>query len=93
VGLAIICVGGYLTLNSLWNGSEKSIAADIGLRLVTTGYLMAVASGMADVFGFGNHTFPRVPYFGPWQAVGVMIGEATIIIGLLMLIPYPRRKI
>src|SRR4030067_1038603 len=53
VGLAIICLGGYITLNSLWNGSQKSILADIGLRLVTTGYLVAVASGMADIFGFG----------------------------------------
>jgi len=92
VGLAIMCMGGYITLNALWNGSQKSILADIGLRLVTTGYLMAVASGMADIFGFGNHSFPKIPYFGPWQAVGVMIGEAAIAIGLLMIIPYPRKQ-
>ncbi len=92
VGLAILCMGGYISLNSLWNGSQKSILADIGLRLVTTGYLMAVASGMADVLGFGNHSFPKIPYFGPWQATGVMIGEAAIVVGLLMVIPYPRRQ-
>ena len=92
VGLAIICIGGFVTLNTFWNGSEKSIIADIGLRLVTTGYLMAVASGMADVFGLGNHTFPKIPYFGPWQAIGVMIGEAAIAIGMLMLIRYPYRS-
>jgi len=92
VGLAILCIGGYITLNALWNGSQKSILADIGLRLVTTGYLMAVASGMADVFGFGNHAFPKIPYFGPWQAIGVMIGEATIAIGLLMVIPFPHKQ-
>lgn len=92
VGLAIICIGGFITLNALWNGEEKSIAADFGLRLVATGYVIAVATGMADVFGLGNHTFPNIPYFGPWQAVGVMIGEAVILIGFLMIIPYPRRR-
>jgi hypothetical protein len=88
VGLAFMCLGGYFSLNALWNGHEKSIVADIGLRLVATGYVIAVASGMADVFGIGNHPFPRIPYFGAWQALGVLIGEAVIGIGLLMMIPY-----
>jgi len=90
VGLAIICVGGYFTLNALWNGLEKTIAADVGLRLVATGYVIAVASGMADVFGFGTHPFPKIPYFGPLQALGVMVGEAVIALGFFMLIPFHR---
>jgi hypothetical protein len=88
VGLALICVGGYISLNTLWNGMEKTIIADVGLRVVSTGYVIAVASGMADVFGFGNHPFPKIPYFGPVQAIGVMIGEALIAIGFLLLIPF-----
>lgn len=88
IGLAMICLGGYIGLNALWNGSQKSILADIGLRMVSTGYVIAVASGMADVFGFGTHNFPQIPYFGPLQAVGVMIGEVIISIGFAMLIPY-----
>ncbi len=88
VGLAMMCVGGYLGLIALWNGRQKTIAADIGLRLVATGYVVAVASGMADIFGFGNQPLPLIPYFGPWQAVGVMIGEVAIIIGFVLLIPY-----
>ena len=92
VGLAMICLGGYLVLNTLWNGTEKTIAADIGYRLVATGYVVAVASGMADVFGFGNQPFPEIPYFGPWQAMGVMAGEIIIALGFLLLIPFPRRS-
>jgi hypothetical protein len=88
VGLALISLGGYISLSALWNGHQKSIAADIGLRLVSTGYVFAVASGMADIFGFGSHPFPLIPYFGPWQIIGVTIGEAVIAIGLLLLIPY-----
>jgi hypothetical protein len=92
IGLAFMCLGGFITLNALWNGSQKSILADIGLRLVATGYLVAVASGMADILGFGNHPFPRIPYFGPLQAIGVIIGEVAIALGFLMIIPYPRKR-
>jgi hypothetical protein len=88
VGLALMCMGGYTGLNALWNGTEKSIAADIGLRLVATGYVVAVACGMADIFGIGNQPYPDIPYFGPWQAVGVMVGEVIIAVGLILLIPY-----
>lgn len=91
VGLAILCLSGFMTLNSLWNGSQKSILADIGLRLVATGYLVVVASSMADLLGFGNHTFPAIPYLGPLQAIGVIIGEIAIVAGFIMMVPYPRR--
>lgn len=92
IGLASICMGGYITLSSLWNGSQRTIGADIGLRLVATGYVISVASGMADVFGFGSQPFPKIPYFGPLQAVGVIIGEAVIASGFLLLIPQHRKK-
>jgi len=88
VGLAIICLGGYTSLWGLWKGMERSIAADIGLRLVATGYLISVFSGMADILGMGSQTFPQVPFFGPIQALGVLIGEIVIAVGFLLLIPY-----
>jgi hypothetical protein len=92
VGLALICMGGYVALNTLWNGKEKTIAADIGYRMVATGYVFAAVSGMADVFGFGSQPFPAVPYFGPWQASGVMFGQVMIIVGFLLLIPRREKK-
>ena len=87
IGLAMICLGGNLSLTSLWSGQQKSIAAEIGLRLVATGYVIAFTSGLADVFGMGNQPWPLIPYFGPWQSVGVMIGELVIGIGFLLMIP------
>lgn len=89
VGLALICLGGYLALNSLWNGMQKTIAADIGFRLVSTGYVIAVISGMADVLGFGTQTFPEIPYFGIWQAIGVISGTMIVALGFLLLTPIP----
>jgi hypothetical protein len=89
VGLAMICLGGFITLNSLWNSREKTIAADIGYRLVSTGYVIAVMTGMADVFGIGSQIYPKIPHFGIWQVVGVIIGVMTIAIGFILMIPYP----
>ncbi len=88
VGLALICIGGFVGLSALWGKEQRSIIADIGLRLVGTGYVVAVFTGMADVFGMGTQPSPNVPYFGPWQAAGVLIGQSVIALGFLMLIPY-----
>jgi hypothetical protein len=90
VGLAIICLGGYIGLLALWGGAQRSIAADIGLRMVSTGYVISVFAGMADVFGMGTHPLPNVPYFGPVQATGVVFGEIFIAVGFLLMIPYKR---
>jgi hypothetical protein len=90
VGLGIICLGGYISLVALWNGGPKSIASDIGLRLVSTGYVISVACGMADIFGFGSNNYPTIPVFGIYQQIGVMIGEVVIAVGLLLLIPFKR---
>ncbi len=92
IGLAIICVGGYISLLANWRKRESTIAADVGSRLVATGYVVAVFSGMADVFGFGTQLRPKLPFFGPWQALGVMIGELIILIGFLLLLPYGKPK-
>ncbi len=93
IGLAIICVGGYISLMALWKDQRPSIAVDFGVRFVSTGYVVAVFSGMADVFGFGSHPLPGVPFFGGLQARGVILGQAIIAIGFLLLIPYKRRSV
>lgn len=92
VGLALMCVGGYISMMALWNKETPSILADIGLRLVATGFVIAVFAGMADVFGFGSHPLPEVPYFGGWQTRGVEIGQAIIAIGFLFMIPYKTKQ-
>lgn len=88
VGLAIMCLGGYTSMTALWQDKRTSIAADIGVRLVATGYVITVFAGMADIFGLGSHPLPGVPYFGGWQARGVEIGQAIIAVGFLLLIPH-----
>ena len=88
IGLAILCLGGYMGLHALWWNLERSIISDIGSRLVSTGYVFTVFAGLADIFGMGSHPFPQIPYFGPWQATGVLIGQGIIALGFLLMIPF-----
>ncbi|MBT3337466.1 MAG: hypothetical protein HN855_00585 [Anaerolineae bacterium] len=92
VGLAIICIGGYVGLIALWGDDERSIAADIGLRLVSTGYVLSVFTGMADVFGMGTQPLPGIPFFGPLQAIGMEIGQGVILLGFLLTIPIKKLR-
>jgi hypothetical protein len=87
VGLGIIVMGSYLTLNAFWLNGKKTIAADLGSRVISTGYVICVFTAMADIFGLGSHRLPNV-FFGPLQARGVAIGMATIALGFLLLIRY-----
>jgi hypothetical protein len=89
VGLALICIGGFVGISALWGREQRSILADFGSRLIGTGYVISVFAGMADVFGMGAQTLPDdIPYFGPLQAMGVLVGQFVIAVGFLMFIPY-----
>lgn len=90
VGLGIICLSGNFIVRALWRHTVPSIAADIGTRFVSTGFVIVVFSGLADVFGIGSQTLPNVPYFGVWQARGMEIGMGVIAIGFVMMFPYQK---
>jgi hypothetical protein len=88
-GLALLCLGGFITFKSCQRSDrEQSLAQDIGIRLVATGYLISLISAMADVFGFGTQIWPAYPFFGPRQATGVVVGEAIIAVGFLLYMPF-----
>ena len=94
IGLGLVCIGGTTTLRGLCKERQPSIAAEIGARIIATGYIIAVFSGLADIFGLGSHPYPEyTPYFGDWQARGVQIAEGFIAIGMLMMIPYTRNPL
>jgi len=91
IGIMVICLGGYTAIHALWRRQTPSITADIGMRLVSTGYVVVAFSCLADVFGVGTHPLPGVPYFGVWQARGMEIGSAIIAIGFILMFP-PSKK-
>lgn len=91
VGLLLLCLGGTFALNSLWPKHWRSLAADIGLRVAWSGWVLAGVAAMADILGLGTSPLSTThTYFGFWQARGVVLGEIVIIIGLLLMIPYKR---
>jgi hypothetical protein len=90
IGIGIVCLAGYVLVHALWRRTIPSITADIGARFVSTGYVIALFSGMADVFGIGSQAFPMVPFFGVWQARGMEIGLGFIAIGFVMMFPYQK---
>jgi hypothetical protein len=92
VGLGIICLTGYWAVHLLWRHQTPSITADFGMRFISTGYVIAIFTGLADVFGIGSHTLPNIPFFGVWQARGMEIALGIIAIGFIMMFPYPRKK-
>lgn len=90
LGLGLLALGGYLSLRSMWRGVPISIAAEIGSRVIATGYVVAVFTGMADIFGFGSQPIAMMtPSFGEWQARGVELGELLIAIGFILMFRPP----
>jgi hypothetical protein len=71
----------------MWRGRSRPVIAEFGARFVGTGYVIALASGMADVFGLGTRPLPSVPFFGYWQGAGVLAGEIVMIVGFVMMSP------
>jgi len=94
IGLAMLCLGGYLSFKACqFTDRIQSLAQDIGVRLVATGYIVSLISGMADVFGFGTQSWPALPFFGPRQAAGVIAGEIIIAIGFILYMPFFSREV
>jgi hypothetical protein len=86
-GLGLIALGGYFAMEGLWRDRQKLVVTEIGGRLIGTGYVIALTSGMADVFGLGTRPLPSVPFFGYWQGMGVLIGQIVMLVGFALMSP------
>jgi hypothetical protein len=84
-------VGGSFALTSLWPRHWRSIAADIGLRVAWSGWVMAAVAALADILGLGTRPLTTTTtFFGFWQARGILLGEALIFIGFFLMIPFQK---
>jgi hypothetical protein len=88
-GLGLISGGAYIVMQALWRDKPTSILFQIGMRFLQTGFVIALFTGLADVFGLGSHSLPK-PFFGPLQSAGVQIGEFVIGLGIIMMFPFHR---
>ena len=88
-GLALLLVGSYATVFVVRNGRPNSLRADIGLRLIATGYVVAAAASLADFIGLGAQSMPEI-YFGPIQVIGLVVGVILSLLGVVLY--WPRRE-
>jgi hypothetical protein len=88
IGFSILIFGAFIFVQSTYYaGVRHNLAQQIGVRLSMTGLLIATASGLADVLGFGSHPVGiegQRPLMGTWQASGVLGGFAIASIGVII---------
>lgn len=90
-GLALLLLGATLTVRVVRNAHPNTLRSEIGLRMIATGYVFAVAASFADFLGIGTHTLPTISY-GPMQVGGLIFGVVISLIGVLLYWPgAPRR--
>jgi hypothetical protein len=90
-GLAILLLASYATVHVVRNGKPTSLRADIGLRLLATGYVVAAVASLADFIGVGAQRMPLIA-FGPVQVVGLVIGVLLSLLGVILYWPRGKRK-
>ncbi len=87
IGITLMTAAGYIfTASRRPAGRQRSLLADIGIRLGLTGLLACYVAGLADMVGVGTHhasSFER-PFLGPLQLIGIVIGMLGVLGGLLL---------
>jgi hypothetical protein len=80
-GLALLLLGAFLTVRVVRNGRPMSLRAEIGTRLIATGFVVSATATLADFLAIGSHHLPWI-YFGPLQVGGLVAGVIVSLIGL-----------
>jgi hypothetical protein len=89
-GFAVLLIGAYATVRVVRNHRPTSLRADIGLRLIATGYVVVATASLADFIGIGAQRLPYV-FFGPIQVIGLLTGVLLSLLGVILY--WPRRKV
>ena len=86
LGLGLLLLGATMSVRVIRNGYPNSLKSEVGLRLIATGYVFAVAASFADFLGIGSHSLPGISY-GPLQVVGLLIGVLISLLGVILYWP------
>lgn len=84
LGITALTAAMFLHINALRQETDRSLQADIGVRLAATGLVFAYVTGLSDLFGIGTHVEPQFerPFVGPLQLGGLALAVLVIVIGL-----------
>lgn len=86
LGITALTAALFFHINTLRQESERSLQADIGVRLAATGLVFAYVTGLSDLIRIGTHVEPQFerPFVGPLQLGGLALAVVVIIIGLAL---------
>lgn len=85
-GLGLLLVGATMSVRVIRNGHPNTLKSEVGLRLIATGYVLAVAASFADFLGIGSHSLPGISY-GPLQVFGLALGVLVSLFGVILYWP------
>jgi hypothetical membrane protein len=83
LGLGILLLGATLAMKVIRNGHPTTLRSEVGLRLIATGYVLAVTASLADFLGIGSHALPGISY-GPLQVTGLALGVMVSLLGVIL---------
>jgi hypothetical membrane protein len=83
LGLGILLLGATLAMKVIRNGYPTTLRSEVGLRLIATGYVLAVTASLADFIGIGSHALPGISY-GPLQVFGLALGVMVSLFGVIL---------
>lgn len=85
-GFSLLILGALIYVKYAYYPDQPSnLAQQIGSRLALTGLIISGLIGFSDTLGFGSHTRAEgEPYFGTWQAVGIVLGFLIASIGIMI---------
>ena len=83
LALGILLLGPTLAMRVIRNGHPTTLRSEVGLRLIATGYVLAVTASFADFLGIGSHALPGILY-GPLQVTGLALGVIVSLLGVIL---------
>jgi len=83
LGLGILLLGATMAMKVIRNGHPTTLRSEVGLRLIATGYVLAVTASFADFIGIGSHALPGISY-GPLQVTGLALGVLVSLLGVIL---------
>ncbi|MBK7895963.1 MAG: hypothetical protein WAS33_23110 [Candidatus Promineifilaceae bacterium] len=86
LGITALTAALFFHINALRQEMERSLQADIGVRLAATGLVFAYITGLSDLIQIGTHVEPQFerPFVGPLQLGGLALAVLVIIVGLAL---------
>lgn len=87
IGFNLLIVGAtWFVQVNYYAGQKHTLGQEVGVRLSMTGLIISIASGLADILGFGSHPSfgEQRPFMGTAQVLGLVGGFVIASLGVIL---------